>query len=165
MSGGCGELPPLICLEDCDGNWGKYINKVFAVFYRDFIESQPKYNNKWVRCRREPIFQGKEAGFWHCTSTGDQEDQRKPDLRRCERIGWIRFAIENCLDVNVDCWTNERHGEVHHLVWLREELLVVLAERRRERDGFEYYQLITAYIPEESYKVKLRKERDRSRNG
>jgi len=96
-------LPPLIKFEDFDGDWERYINELFAIFYRDFIESQPKYQNKWVRCRRD-LIKGKEAAFWHCISEGPDEKDRKPDIRRCERISWIRSVIEHSQDDNVDCW-------------------------------------------------------------
>lgn len=166
MSGGDGPLPPLVKLEDFDGKWDGYIDAVFAEFHRDFLETQPKYQGKWVRCRRDPTYRGKEAGFWHCTSEGLSENDRIPDLRRCERIRWIRFALEHIGEVGIDCWTNTRHRAVRHLVWVREEFLIVLEEHRRQRDGFVYYQLVTAYCTaEEHRKQKLRVERDRSRNG
>ncbi len=161
-----GELPALLCLTDYGGDWDRYIEKVFSVFYRDFIESQPKFLNRWVRCRRDPICRGKEAGFWHCVSEGPTENDRTPDLRRCERIGWVRFAIEHVGRAGVDHWTNTRHGETRHLIWLREEFLVILAERSRASDGFAYLQLITAYCTaDEHRKRKIRKERDGTRNG
>ena len=165
MSEGNDRLPSLIRYEDYDGNWDVYINAVFAIFYKDFIQTQPKYRDKWVRCRRDPTFKGKEAGFWHCISEGPNECDRTPDLRRCERVGWIRYALDRVGQAGIDCWTNERRGAVRHLVWLNEEFLVVLEERRRERDGFVYYQLVTAYhTPEDRRKAKLRSERDGARN-
>jgi hypothetical protein len=164
MSGAGEKLPPLVRLEDYDGNWERYIDAVFAEFYRDFIETQPKYNDKWVRCRRDRRYKGKEIGFWHCTSEGPSEDDRTPDFRRCERIRWIRFALEHIGEAGIDCWTNTRKKAIRHLVWLQEEFLIVLEERRR-RDGFMYYELWTAYCtPEEHRKEKLRRERDQSRN-
>ena len=65
MSGSTDWLPPLVLLSSCDGDWDKYVNTVFAAFYRDFIQSQPKFRGKLIRCRRDPISDGKEAGFWH----------------------------------------------------------------------------------------------------
>lgn len=159
-------LPPLLELSDFDGDWKRYIDTVFGEFHRDFLSSQPKLNRRWVRCRRDPIYDGKEAGFWHCTSEGPAEDERIPDLRRCERIRWIRYAIEHDEVVGVDHWTNRRGNEIRHLFWVNEEFLVVVGERIRKRDGFQYMQLITAYCTmEESRKRKLRKERDGTRNG
>ena len=119
-----------------------------------------------MRCRRDPIYDGKEAGFWHCVSEGASEEQRLPDLRRCERIRWIRTVIEHANDESVDHWTNRRGADTRHLIWWNESFLVVLAERTRRRDGFQYFQLITAYCTtEEHRKKKLRKDRDGARNG
>jgi hypothetical protein len=166
VTAGCDWLPALVRLEDHGGDWEKYINAVFAEFYRDFIESQPKFRGRWVRCRRDPMFDGKEAGFWHCVSEGESEARRVPDLRRCERIRWIRAVIEHATDPSVDHWTNKRGPETRHLIWWDEAFLVVLAERTRQRDGFQYFQLITAYCtPEEQRRDKLRRERDATRNG
>lgn len=126
------------------------------------MESQPRFQGLWVRCRRDPIEgDGKEAGFWHCVSEGPNELDRVPDLRRCERIAWIRAVLENSAKDGVDVWKNDRQGDERTLVWYREEYLVVLATRRRHRDGFVYYQLITAYETKEHHRTrKLRRERD-----
>lgn len=158
--------PPLIQLEHYGGDWRQYISAVYSAFHHDFIRTQPQLDGLWVRCRRDPICDGKEAGFWHCTSEGQDEANRAPDLRRCERIKWIRAIIENAGGSDVDRWTNRRGSEVRHPLWFREEFLVVLAERIRSRDAFRYYQLITAYCTqEENRKRGLRRERDAHRNG
>jgi len=155
-------LPPLILLNDCGGDWSMYVEAIYARFKEDLLTNQPKYGGKWVRCRRDPIYDGKYAGFWHCVSEGNDETNRTPDLRRCERIGWVRAVIVNANSTGaIDSWKNERQGEIRNLFWFREEYLVVLAERTRKQDGFQYLQLITAYqTPEESRKRKLRAERD-----
>jgi hypothetical protein len=158
-------LPALILFADYGGDWSRFINAVFAVFYRDFIQSQPQLLGKRVGCRRD-LVDGKEAGFWHCVSEGPEEEHRKPDLRRCERVPWIRPIIENVTDASVDHWTNQRGRDTRHLLWLDEAFLVVLAERTRRQGGFAYFQLITAYCtPEEQRKEKLRRERDAARKG
>lgn len=159
-------LPPLIRLDDCGGNWNRYIDEVFAVFHRDFVASQPQLDGCWVRCRRDPLYEGKEAGFWHCVQEGADEEQRTPDLRRCERVGWIRAIIEHAGDPTVDRWPNRRGSDMRFLLWWKEEFLVVLGERTRKRDGFRYFQLITAYCTtEEHRRRRLRQERDAARNG
>jgi hypothetical protein len=160
MSEGSDWLPSLIRFEDYDGNWEKYINAVFAVFYRDFIETQPRFLGKWVRCRRDPIVDGKEAGFWHCVSEGPDEEQRTPDLRRCERIGWLRPVIEHGNEAGVDVWRQRKGGDWRVHVWYQESYLVVLGERGR------YYQLITAFCTDREHtRRKKRRERDAARNG
>ena len=152
-------LPSLTRLEDHDGNWDKYINAVFAIFYHDFIETQPKFAGAWVRCRKDPIFDGKEAGFWHSVSEGPDEDQRTPDLRRCERIAWVRKIIENALDRRVITWKRRKGREQRHYLWLEESYLVVLGERGRR------YQLIAAFCTDREHtKRKLRREYEESRN-
>ncbi|MCK5000282.1 MAG: hypothetical protein KAS23_12135 [Anaerohalosphaera sp.] len=152
-------LPELVLLSKYDGQWQKYIDAVFAVFYKGFIESQPKFDGQWVRCRRDPMFDGKEAGFWHCVSDGPNEKDRTPDLRRCERIEWLRSMIDHA--DKCDVWPNYRTQEKRWCLWVNEEFIVILAERHRRRDGFKYMQLITAYCTEEKQRVrKLRKERD-----
>ncbi|MFA5555016.1 MAG: hypothetical protein WCZ89_04020 [Phycisphaerae bacterium] len=153
-------LPTLILLEDFDGNWDRYINEVFSIFYQDFIETQPKFRGQWVRCRRD-LINGKEAGFWHCTSEGADEINRTPDLRRCERIRWVRAIIEHQDSGVVETWQSLRKGEKRYLLWFNEEFLIVLSERQRKRDGFQYIQLITAYCTEEEHRKRsLRRERD-----
>ncbi len=153
-------LATLILLSDYSGDYAQYNEAAYAIFCRDFIQSQPKFQDGWVRCRREPVMDGKEAGYWHCTSSGEDETSRTPDLRRLERIGWIRNIIEN--SQYVDYWINDNRGEQRHLLWLNEEYLVVLALRQRKRDGTRYFLLITAYCTlEEHRKKKLRYERDK----
>ena len=159
-------LPPLVRLTDYGGDWKRYINEVFAVFHRDFIRSQPRFEGCWIRCRRDPLYDGEEAGFWHCVQEGADEEGRVPDLRRCERIGWIRAVIEHAGAPAVDHWSNRRGSDTRRLLWYSEEFLVILAERTRKRDGFRYLQLITAYCTtEEHTKRRLRQERDAARNG
>jgi hypothetical protein len=161
-------LPDLIKLEDFDGDWNRYINKVFSIFYENFIEIQPKFQNMWIRCRRD-LIKGKEAAFWHRTSEGPDENNRTPDIKRCERISWIKAVIDHSDSFEVDCWSSRRRGEIRWLLWFNEEFLIVLGERQRKRDGFKYMQLITVYCTEEeNRKNKLRKERDefnKSKNG
>jgi hypothetical protein len=158
-------LPDLWTLPEVRGDWETFVEHAYTLFRRDFVESQPRYRGRWVRCRRDPMeADGKEAGFWHCTSEGPNEQERTPSIRRCERIAWVRAIIENSTKPGVDVWENERGGETRTLLWYREEFLVVLAVRVRPRDGFRYFQLITAYnTPEEHRRRKLRKERDEYR--
>lgn len=155
-------LPDLTTLEDSDGKWADYVEIIYTLFKNDFIESQPQFDGKWVRCRKDPIYDGKFAGFWHCMSDGDVEDERTPDMRRCERISWIRPIIESTDSRDdIDIWKNQRGSNTNVLIWYDEYLLIVLGERTRNRDGFQYLQLITAYTTEKEHRIKkLRRERD-----
>ncbi|MNH30689.1 hypothetical protein D3C79_909980 [compost metagenome] len=51
---------------------------------------------KRLGLKRHPVIQGKEATFWHMISEGNDEAERLPDLRRCERIRWPRRADLVC---------------------------------------------------------------------
>lgn len=113
------------------------------------------FRGQSVAVRRIPETKGKGFGFWHCISTGEDEDDRTPDLERCKRIAWIRALIENADHPDIDCWSNTRGREKCWLLWFREEYLVVLAERNG------YYLLKTGYCTVRArYIEKLRRERD-----
>lgn len=159
-------LPNLILLSDHGGSWRDYIDAVHAAFQRDFVTSRPLFLGYPVGYRRDPIYDGKEAGFWHCTSEGQNEDDRTPDFRRCERIGWVRAIIENANAPGIDMWSKRHSGETRTLIWYREEFLIVLALRSNRTTRSEYYQLITAYCTMEVHRRrKLRRERDECRRG
>ena len=163
MSTASAWLPALILLSDHGGDWQRYIDAVYGVFNRDFLASQPRFQGRWVRCRRDPIIDGKEAGFWHCTSEGRDEVSRTPDMRRCERIAWVRATIENSADSSIDVWVRDdgRRGHRTH-IWFNEEYLVVLGERK----AGSRYQLVTAFCTDREHTIrKKRKERDESKNG
>lgn len=87
-------LPDLVLFEDFDGDWGKYLDVIYAYFKKDFADSQPVFRGKRLGLKRHPLSQGKEATFWHMISEGENEDERLPDLRRCERIRWPKPTIE-----------------------------------------------------------------------
>ena len=148
-------LPPLLCLNDFGGDWNVYVDEVYSIFRRDFIDDQPWHDGQLVKCRRDPIYDGKEAGFWHCTSEGDNEEERIPDLRRCERIAWVRAVIEHRSDPRVESWILEKKGDFRHYLWFEESYLIVLAARRK------YFQFITAFCTSQArYRTTLRRERD-----
>lgn len=150
-------LPGLIEFE---GEWQVYIDLVYDRFLNDLIRSKASYEGLRVAVRRDPESQGKGYGFWHCVSTGRDEDERVPDLDRCARIAWIRPIIDNCDDEQVDVWTNSRRGDQRVLLWFNEEFLVVLSQRSG------YYLLTTAYPTTRAHsQEKLRKERDACKNG
>lgn len=124
-------IPELIQLDDYGGNWHAYIDAVYDVFRRDFVSSKPIFQGQRLRLKRYPVHQEREATFWHMTSEGEREEERLPDLRRCERIGWAKAVIEHSGDPSVKVWENQRRGEARVCLWLeRAEYLVVLAKRR-----------------------------------
>ena len=106
-----------------------------------------------------PETAGRWALFWHLVQEGRVEDDRTPDLRRCERLRWVRWEIENApTHPEIDDWQNNRGNETSTLLWYREEYVVVLAQRRN------YWLLKTAYCTDQPHRVRLlRQERDNFR--
>jgi len=102
-------IPPLITFESYSGNWVNYENALYTIFEKDFIKSKPVLNGKPVFCIKDPMFQGKFFTFCHITTEGGpREEDRTPDIRRCERISWLKKIIENSTDSCIKTWENTR---------------------------------------------------------
>jgi hypothetical protein len=154
-------LPALLELSDFGGVWDAFIDAVYARFCNDFVHGRVKFAGKRVSVRRHPESRGKGYGFWHCVQEGAIEEDRVPDLARCERIDWIRAVIENAGDPLVERWVNERQGERNELLWLGEEFLVVLADRGGVGGAEPYMLLKTAYYTDRGHtRRRLRAECD-----
>ncbi len=150
-------LPELILLEDYHGEWQQYEDAVYSEFYSDFIASGPTFQGQPVRITKN-LIKGKERGFWHLIQEGRVEEQRTPDIRRCERIRWIRAIIEHAHEPEVKTWQNERKGKTRQLLWLQESEFLVVLEKRSNA-----WFLWTAYCVTEEYKQhKLSKEYEQS---
>lgn len=147
-------LPPLVRFEDYYGDWPSYLDSVYAVFRQDFLGRRPTFFGKRMGLKRMPLTDGKEATFWHFIQEGESEEERIPDLRRCERIRWIRPVIEHADCDCVKVWAKPHKGTTRVMLWLEEqEYLVVLDDRD------EYVLPWTAYTVTEDYrKRKLQKE-------
>ncbi|OHB75203.1 MAG: hypothetical protein A2Z34_03210 [Planctomycetes bacterium RBG_16_59_8] len=148
-------LPDLIRLTDYEGDWRQYIESVYAVFRRDFIEDVARCRGDFVRVGDQSI-DGKERTFWHITSEGNVEQNRVPDLRRCERIGWVRAIIDHDGDPTVLCWPQMRGRKRRHILWMKEADFAVVLEKRPG-----CWWLWTAYPTERQHtREKLLKEYD-----
>ena len=122
-------LPALVRMEEYDGDWNRYVGAVYAVFRRDFVENPPRFRGNPVRVGKQ-LIDGRERTFWHLTSEGEIESRRTPDLRRCERIAWLRPLIEHENDPSVLRWPNRRGRGQRHVLWLKEKDFVVILEKR-----------------------------------
>jgi|SRR5690625_1818806 len=123
-------LPQLVCLSDYQGDWDKYFQAIYSIFHSDFVASKPTFRGVRLRLKRHPEHDGKSATFWHMISEGRVEEERTPDLRRCERIAWPRPIIENSTDTALKVWCEQRKGAKRIHIWLEDEgYLVVLDDR------------------------------------
>ena len=156
-----GWLPPLEELTDYRGDFARYLDAIYQIFCADFVVSKPVFAGKRLSLKRHPIIQGREATFWHMISEGNDEAERLPDLRRCERIRWPRPIIENTEDAALKVW-REPNGSGHRvLIWFAEaEYLVVLDERK------DYILPWTAYpVEREHQQRKLERRWERYSEG
>lgn len=156
-------LPRLCLLSDHGGDWSRYAEALYAHFKRDFLNSRPTYRGRALGLKRHPIARGKEATFWHMISDGDIEEDRLPNLRRCERICWARPLIEGSNDCDVRVWQQERKGEKRIAIAVDDfSYIVILAERGT---GSNVYLLpwTTFYVDYEDKRRRYGKEWERNK--
>lgn len=123
-------LPKQILMEEFGGSWQPFFEAVYAAFHQDFVAAKPVFRGKRLGLKRHPEYDGKSATFWHMISEGAVEQERTPDIRRCERIRWPRPIIENSTDPALKVWAEPKgkHQRIH--IWLESEgYLVVLDDR------------------------------------
>jgi len=111
----------LLTLEEYDGNFSIYFEAVYQIFKRDFVDSKPNFQGKRLGLKKYPLVDGKEYTFYHFTHSGSIENNRQPDLRRMERIGWAKPVIEECYNWNLKIWPQKRKGKNRICIWLQLE--------------------------------------------
>ena len=131
MEEGLDWLPSLELLADYGGDWERYVEILYGVFYNDFVDSKPVFRGAPLGLKSHPMVDGKEATFWHMISEGVIEADRTPDMRRCERIRWPRPIIEREDNPELKVWSETNRGDTRIYLWLEaESYLVVLAQRK-----------------------------------
>lgn len=129
-------LPAIVCFDDYGKIWDPYIEVLYQYFKVDFIDNQPHLLDQTVGLKHFPADQQKHPTFWHIISEGPLEEDRTPDLKRCERIRWPSPIIEHQPAEVIRCW--EEGNDI--LLWLTEDdYLIVLGKRNG------YIILRTAY--------------------
>ena len=137
-------LPPIIDNSEY-ADWDKFLEEVYRIFKRDFLEGDTlSYRSAPVIINSE-LERGKEKTFWHLThrtEKGKRWGRRKiRDVRRAERLPWIRPIITNHADKDIlDFDYFEGQGILRTYLWLRNWDFVVILE---SLNGC--YLLITAY--------------------
>ena len=105
------ELPDLLLLDEYNGDYSIFIAAVYEVFIRDFVKQKTKFRGEELKLKWHPVYQDKAYTFYHMTHKGEDEQNRSPDLRRCERIPWASPTIENCDNWNLKIWPQVRTGK------------------------------------------------------
>ncbi len=136
-------------IYDGQSPWIEYEDALYSIFKHDFLDTYPKFEGIRVSVKHYPIENGKEDAFFHITCKDYKGNGiREPDLRRCERIRWIRAFIENykcdaslCSECDgVKLWREPYKNRVRIHILLEEERYVVILEERKT-----YFLLITAF--------------------
>ena len=147
-------LPDLCVFQ---GNWHHYVEELYQVYLDEIAHGDLIFKGLPVRTQFRPYTDGKGYGFWHIISNGPVEEDRLPDMRRCERIRWIQWIIQNVggTDQRITWWENKRGRSKHVVLWIEEEdFAVILAKRSR------YFLLRTAYMVKSNRRRIFIKERE-----
>lgn len=115
---------------------------LYDVFLRDIKYFPLKYQGQNVWFFKE-MEDGREVLFWHLTSREDRDiGGRLPDMRRCERLVWVRPSIENAHLPPVLCWDYvEGDKTIKTYIWLKEEDFVIILKKYRD----ETRRLVTSF--------------------
>lgn len=143
------KFPELIYLDEFGGNFRNYLEAVYEIFKKDFVDSQPIYENLKVSVRRYPEIDGMHKTFYHITHEGADEENRTPDVRRMERIRFPKFIIENFAYDDVLIWKNTRGRDERIVLFNDTENYIVILTNRDD-----YYMFITAYFVEQPHRKK-----------
>lgn len=147
-------LPEPLKYDDFGGEWDSFLASVYEIFERDFKHSRPYFKGQPITYN-SIIDAGKEKAFWHITSSDYAvTGSRELDIRRCERIAWVRSIIEHADDKDVKMWKNKRGSSTHIPLWLEELDYIVILREMRHR-----FALVAAYFIDQNHKRrKLRRE-------
>jgi hypothetical protein len=137
---------------------------LYEIFRRDFVISKPRYLAREI-WYFGVIEDGKEAIFWHLTTRNIKkkplprrmrgvveeipvEEERYPDLRRSERLPWIRPLIENSVQPEVLAWDyKEGDGNIHVYIWIKSGDFVVIMKKYPDNRC----RLVTSYFVDNDY--------------
>jgi len=139
---------------------------LYEMFCRDIRDHDLRYCGHRVWTFPE-LDDGKEVIFWHLTSreakpvqvprrqqkfvtagAPAQQKQRLPDLRRCERLPWVKPIIEHAQDVAVVAWDYmEGDGVIKTYVWLKAHDFVIIM--KKYPDGRR--RLVTSFYVDQPY--------------
>ncbi|MBP1629304.1 MAG: hypothetical protein H6Q15_197 [Bacteroidetes bacterium] len=150
------DLPQKISLEDYGGDYHRYIDAIYEVFKNDFIIHKTTFGSCQLNLKFNPIFKDRAYTFYHMTHKGEIENEREPDLRRCECIPWARPAIEKTEEWELKIWEQERGGKHRICIWLDNcddiDYFVILDVRSN------YILLWTAFVSEYNHDTRKKEK-------
>lgn len=124
------QLPKIITLNDFGGDIASYIEAIYALFKKDFVDTKPKFEGVRLGLKKYPLVSNKEYTFYHFTHDGEYEENRTPNLRRMERVCFIKPMIENSNHPDLKVWRNKRGTKERILIYHEAESFLVVLEDR-----------------------------------
>lgn len=144
----CQALPPIITLDDFYGDFEKYDNYLYhEIFLKELYDYKVHFRGKLVALKTFPLYNDREDSYFHltCKNFDKKSQERLPDLRRSERLCWLRPSIEtdHTQLCNQSCFlVYERPYKSNTRICLLnpvDRYFIVLEERKN------YYLLVTAF--------------------
>ncbi|MGL5981568.1 MAG: hypothetical protein ACRCZY_11990 [Phocaeicola sp.] len=148
------DLPDLITLSQFDNDYPTFLEAVYALFKRDFVDNKPVFRGIRLGLKKHPMSLGKEATFWHMTSEGEDEQNREVDINRMERVEWPAPLINHSEHSYLKVWENKRGSKENILILHEAEGYLVILRKVKD-----YLLPWTAYsIDYPNRKARLLKE-------
>ena len=144
-------LPPMLNL---DGEWDTVLSRLYAIFVKDFKESQTYHRGIKViyngTIKADGL--GKEEGFWHVVSKFDDDSgERLIDYPRAKRLPWAKPLMESPERPEIKVW-QYREGTadkgLRTYIWLEDYEYALILQRKRKV----FYWVTAFYV--ESWKQK-----------
>lgn len=140
---------------------------LYHIFCRDIRDGRLQYIGHPVSIFKD-VEDGKEKIFWHLTTRETKKEQiprrkrkyypeirteveteRLPDLRRCERLPWVKPLVEHPSAPGVLAWDYEEgDGTIKTYVWINNDDFVVIMKKFPN----ESRRLITSFYVDKPYK-------------
>lgn len=139
---------------------------LYVIFCRDIRDHDLRYTGNQVWIFRD-MEDGREKIFWHLTTRAVKktkiprrkkkffpkgqtyiDEERYPDLRRSERLPWVRGLIENAEAPEVLAWDYEEGDlTIKTYVWLKDHDFVVIMKKYKGNRR----RLITSFYVDQPY--------------
>jgi hypothetical protein len=148
-------LPEIIELNNHNGNIDEYEGVIHKCYLDIFRNPEIFFNGKQVLPIKYPIqHKGRHWTFSHMTSNGKIEDEREYDLRRCERVPWVKPILQNLNNPVLKIWKQRRNSKNRIAIWHEKENFMIVLEERGK-----IYVLVTTFITKaKKYKDQYLKE-------
>lgn len=157
-------LPDMVCVDPWTAST---YDLLYEIFCRDIRDHDLRYlgNRVWIFPEKED---GREKIFWHLTSRSSgktkiprrkrkfyppgrkhTDEGRYPDLRRCERLTWVKAVIENAGSPGVLAWDYEEGDlTIKTYLWLKNYDFTVILKKYPDNKR----RLITSFYVDKPYK-------------